>query len=155
MPTKLIVDSMEEEGPSRTILLSDRPEALAPLINREAWKILAELARKPDYAGALAKRLRIHEQTVYYHIHRLTKAGLIRVVREERKRGAVSRVFIPTAEAFGIELPGPGRSAGAPSRRGVPERVRSFLDTFLREGALFVIGSPYQHGPYLTVARDS
>jgi len=155
MRTKLMVDSMEEGSPVRTVLLSDRPEALAPVIHREAWRILVELARKPDYAGALAKRLRVHEQTVYYHIHRLAKAGLIRVVREERRRGAVSRIFIPTAEAFAIELPGPHRSAKATARPGVPERVRSFLDTFLREGGLFVIGSPYQHGPYLTVARDS
>ena len=155
MRTKLIVDSTEEGSPARTVLLSDRPEALAPVIHPAAWRILSELARKPDYPGALAKRLRIHEQTVYYHIHRLAKAGLIRVVREERRRGAVSRIFIPAAEAFGIELAGPGRGAKAPARRAVPDRVHSFLETFLREGGLFVIGSPYQHGPYLTVARDS
>src|SRR2546426_10734680 len=154
MRTKLIVDSTEEGSPARTVLLSDRPEALAPVIHPAAWRILSELARKPDYPGALAKRLRIHEQTVYYHIHRLAKAGLIRVVREERRQGAVGRIFAPTAEAFGVELPGPGHGR-APARHPIPERVRAFLDTFVREGGLIVIGSPYQHGPFLTVARDS
>ncbi len=156
MRTRLIVDPSSEEGsPARNLLLADRPDRLAPLSHPEAWRILVELARKPDYAGAVAKRLRLHAQTAYYHIHRLAKAGLIHIVREERRQGAVSRIYAPTAEAFGVELPVPGRAGKAPARRVVPERVRSFLETFLREGGLFVIGSPYQHGPYLTVARDS
>jgi len=146
---------MEEGSPSRNVLLADRPDRLGPLSHPEAWRILTELARKPDYAGAVAKRLRIHEQTVYYHVHRLAKAGLIHVVREERHQGAVSRIFAPTAEAFGVELPVAGRTVKPLARRPVPERVRTFLETFLREGGLFVIGSPYQHGPYLTVGRDT
>ncbi len=154
MRTKLIVDSAEADAPARSVLVSDRPERLGALSHPEAWRILCELARRPDYPGALAKRLRIHEQTVYYHVHRLAKAGLIHVVREERRQGAVSRVFAPSAEAFGVELPGPGRLK-APSRSAVPERTRLFLEPFLREGGLLVIGSPYPHGPFLTVARDS
>ncbi len=154
MRAKMLVEEADPLAPAKTALVADRPDALAPLANPEAWRILAELARRPDYPGALARRLKIHEQTAYYHIHRLAKAGLIRVVREERRQGAVSRVFAPAAEAFAVELQEPGRSRG-PARRPVPERVRAFLDPFLREGALLVIGSPYQHGPYLTVARDS
>jgi DNA-binding transcriptional ArsR family regulator len=155
MGMRLIVDSADEGSPARNLLLADRPDRLSPLSHPEAWRILVELGRKPDYAGAVAKRLRMHEQTVYYHIHRLAKAGLIRIVREERRQGAVSRIYAPAAEAFGVELPAPGKGGKAPARRVVPERVRSFLEVFLREGGLFVIGSPYQHGPYLTVARDS
>src|SRR3989475_10823324 len=139
---------MEEGSPSRNVLLADRPDRLGPLSHPEAWRILTELARKPDYAGAVAKRLRIHEQTVYYHVHRLAKAGLIHVVREERHQGAVSRIFAPTAEAFGVELPSSGHGR-APANHPFPERVRAFLDTFVREGGVIVIGSPYQHGPFL------
>src|SRR2546425_13175560 len=127
MRSKLLVDALEADAPTRTVLVTDRPERFAPLSQPEGWKILCELARRPDYPGALAKRLRMHEQTVYYHIHRLTKAGVIHVVREERRLGAVSRVFAPTAEAFGVELPGPGRTR-APTRQAVPERVRGFLE---------------------------
>src|SRR3989441_7541588 len=155
MRSKLLVDALEADAPTRTVLVTDRPERFAPLSQPEGWKILCELARRPDYPGALAKRLRMHEQTVYYHIHRLAKSGLIHVVREERRQGAVSRIYAPAAEAFGVELPSSGKAGKAPTRRAVPERVRSFMETFLREGGLFVIGSPYQHGPYLTVARDS
>ena len=154
MRSKLLVDPADSAAPAKTVLVADRPDALAALDSPEAWRILTELARRPDYPGALARRLRIHEQTAYYHVHRLAKAGLIHVVREERHQGAVSRVFAPAAEAFGVELQGTGRVRG-PTRRPVPERVRAFLDPFLRGGALLVIGSPYQHGPYLTVARDS
>ena len=154
MRSKLLVDALEADAPTRTVLVTDRPERFAPLSQPEGWKILCELARRPDYPGALAKRLRMHEQTVYYHVHRLAKAGLIHVVREERRQGAVGRIFAPTAEAFGVELPGPGHGR-ALARHPIPERVRGFLDTFVREGGLIVIGSPYQHGPFLTVARDS
>jgi len=154
MRTKLIVDATDTGASARTVLVADRPERFGPLSHPEAWRILCELARRPDYPGALAKRLRMHEQTVYYHVHRLAKAGLVRVVREERRQGAVSRIFAPSAEAFGIELPGPGH-ATAPKRGAIPERVRTFLETFTREGGIIVIGSPYQHGPFLTVARDS
>ena len=75
MVTKLVVDSTDEGSPARSLLLTDRPDRLGPLSHPEAWRILVELSRKPDYAGAVAKRLRMHEQTVYYHIHRLAKAG--------------------------------------------------------------------------------
>ena len=156
MREKLLLDPSDPEAAARTILVADRPERLGPLGSAEAWRILAELARRPEYPGALAQRLKMHEQTVYYHVHRLAKAGLIRVVREERRRGAVSRFYAPVAEAFGLELPGVGRSRATP-RRPVPEKARAFLERFLRNGehAVLVIGSPYPHGPYLTVARDS
>src|SRR3989475_3179062 len=119
MVTKLVVDSSDEGSPARSLLLTDRPDRLGPLSHPEAWRILVELARKPDYAGAVAKRLRMHEQTVYYHIHRLAKAGLIHVVREERRQGAVSRIYSPAAEAFGVELPSSGKAGKAPTRRAV------------------------------------
>ncbi len=154
MRAKLLVEPSDSAAPAKSVLVADRPEALGPLGSPEAWRILTELGRRPDYPGALARRLKMHEQTVYYHVHRLARAGLIRVVREERHQGAVSRAFAPAAEAFGVELPIFGKARG-PARRPVPEKVRAFLDPFLREGALFVIGSPYPHGPYLTVARDS
>ncbi len=156
MREKLLVDPADPEGTARAIVVADKPERLGPLASPEAWRILTELARKPDYPGSVAQRLRMHEQTAYYHVHRLAKAGLIRVVREERRQGAVCRFYAPVAEAFGLELPGVGRFRGSP-RRPVPEKVRAFLEPLLREhgDALLVIGSPYPHGPYLTVARDS
>ena len=130
MREKLLVDPADPAGSARVVLVADKPERLGPLANAEAWRILAELARKPDYPGALARRLRMHEQTAYYHVHRLAKAGLIRVVREERRQGAVCRFYAPAAEAFGFELPGVGRGRGTP-RRPVPEKVRAFLEPFL------------------------
>ncbi len=155
MRQKLVVESSDSDAPAKTILVADKPERLGPLVSPGGWRILAELAKRPDYPGALAQRLRMHEQTVYYHVHRLATAGLIRVVREERRQGAVSRFYAPVAEAFGLELPGPGR-ARAVARRPVPEKARAFLEPFLGgRDALLVIGSPDPHGPYLTVARDS
>ena len=57
MATKLIVDSADEGSPARSLLLTDRPDRLGPLSHPEAWRILVELSRRPDYAGAVLTSL--------------------------------------------------------------------------------------------------
>lgn len=129
---------------------------LEPAVHPLAWRILSELARKPDYPSALARRMRMHEQKVYYHVNRLRKAGLLKVVREERGRGAVSRILAPSSEAFALVLPGGGSPMLGPTP--LDAAFRSFLDEFAEDGTLdawIVLGAPTPHGPFLTAARDS
>src|SRR5205823_4697435 len=82
--------------------LLDRPERVGAVASPLAWRILQELAKAPDYPNALAARLKVHEQKVYYHVRRLEAAGFLEVVREEPKRGASARILAPTADAFAI-----------------------------------------------------
>jgi len=156
MASKLIVERSARGFTSRTIEIVDRPEAIGPLAHPLAWRILSELARGPAYPSAVAKRLRLHEQKVYYHIHRLAAAGLIRVVREEPRGGTRGRVYAPAAEAFGVELPGRAAPLELPVL-GMTEPLRRFLEPF-RPGRTFdglvVVGAPTPHGPFLTAARD-
>src|SRR2546425_6286397 len=118
---------------------------------------MQELAKAPDYPNALAERLKVHEQKVYYHVRRLEAAGLLEVLREEAKRGASARILAPTAEAFAIVLKGRGNPVASPMLpyAGV---VARFLEEFTRDGVFdgsIVVGSPYTHGPFNTTARDS
>ncbi len=157
MVRRWLVEESTEGTVAREAEMIDRPAMMGALSSSLAWRILQELARAPDYPNALASRLKIHEQKVYYHVRRLEAAGFLKVVREEAKRGASARVLAPTAEAFAVLL----KSHASPvpftalPRGGV---VARFLEEFSREGRFegaIVVGSPYPHGPFLTTARDS
>lgn len=157
MARRLLIEEGSEGTTAREVEVLDKSARLSAVSSALAWRILQELARAPDYPGALADRLKVHEQKVYYHVRRLAAAGFLRVVREEARQGASAKVFAPTAEAFAIVLKGRGTPVPAPM---LPKSgaIARFLEEFSRRGAFqgsIVIGSPYPHGPFLTTARDS
>ena len=157
MGRRWLIEETPEGTFGREVALIDKPDRLATLSSALAWRILQELARSPDYPNALAARLKVHEQKVYYHVRRLEAAGLLEVVREERKRGASAKVLAPTAEAFAIVLRGRGGRMPMPSLPRSKD-VGRFLEEFSRGGTFdgsIVVGSPYTHGPFNTTARDS
>src|SRR5438094_9285730 len=152
-----LIEESAQGTVGREAALLDRPERVGALASPLAWRILQELAKAPDYPNALAERLKVHEQKVYYHVRRLEAAGLLEVLREEPKRGASARILAPTAEAFAIVLKGRGTPVASPilPHAGV---VARFLEEFTRDGVFdgsIVVGSPYTHGPFNTTARDS
>jgi DNA-binding transcriptional ArsR family regulator len=157
MARRWIVEETLDGAVAREVETIDRPSRVAALASPLAWRILQELAKSPDYPNALASRLKVHEQKVYYHVHRLVAAGLLRVVREEPKRGASARVLAPTADAFAIVLRSQGTTLLFPA---LPHAgtLSGFLAEFSRSGTFdgtIVVGSPYPHGPFMTTARDS
>lgn len=157
MVRRWLVEETPDGAVAREAEAIDKPDRIGALSSPVAWRILQELAKSPDYPNALAGRLKVNEQKVYYHVRRLEAAGFLKVVREEPKRGASARVLAPTADAFAI-LVRP-RVAAVPfpalPRAGIVSR---FLEEFSRGGRFdgaIVVGSPYPHGPFLTTARDS
>src|SRR2546427_2642 len=109
-----LVEETSQGASGREVELLDRPERVAALSSPLAWRILQELAKTPDYPNALAGRLKVHEQKVYYHVRRLEAAGLLHVPREEPQSGASARVLAPAAEAFSVVLQGRGDPGTAP-----------------------------------------
>jgi DNA-binding transcriptional ArsR family regulator len=157
MVERHLVERRDGGATARSATVIERPERLAAATHPLAWRILTELQRRPDFASALARRLGIHEQKVYYHVNRLRKAGLLRTVREERRHGAVSRILAPTAEAFALVLPGTGRSVvrgEAPPSGPWQALFAGFHRRGVFDGYL-VVGAPTAHGPFLTAARDA
>ena len=157
MVRRWLVEETAHGAVGREVEILDRPERVAALTSPLAWRIMQELAKSPDYPNALAERLKVHEQKIYYHVRRLEAAGLLEVLREEPKRGASARILAPTAEAFAIVLKGRGNPVASPMlpHAGV---VARFLEEFTRDGVFdgsIVVGSPYTHGPFNTTARDS
>jgi DNA-binding transcriptional ArsR family regulator len=72
--------------------------ALSPL-RRQMLALLDE----PDSAVGLARRLNLPRQRVNYHLRELERAGLVELVQERRRRGAVERQMQTTARAWVID----------------------------------------------------
>jgi len=154
---RLLVEETSTGSVARSVEVLEKPSRLAAIASTLGWRILVELAKDPTYPSALATRLKVHEQKVYYHIRRLEAAGLLRVLRTEPKQGAAARILAPTAEAYAVVLKGKGSPVRMPSLPSAGP-IASFLAEFSRDGTFhgsIVVGSPYQHGPFLTTARDS
>ncbi|UCE57363.1 MAG: helix-turn-helix domain-containing protein [Candidatus Bathyarchaeota archaeon] len=142
----------------KDIAVFEEPERLKPVMNKLGWRILQLLSKGEMYPMEVSKKLGIHEQKVYYHIRNLAKAGLIKVVREEEKKGAVAKFYKPTFPALGVELPFGYQKVKNFSVPSIDERIKQFLSPFLKENGTFegkvVVGSPDPHGPFKARARD-
>jgi DNA-binding transcriptional ArsR family regulator len=118
-----------------------------PALGERAWRILAELDRRPLYPLELAKRLNISPQLAYYHVRRLARLGLIKRVEAGKVKGARYSKYAPSAGYLVWRLSAhPGEDA-----------LRRFFREYIEGGTfqgLLVVGSPDPHGPFKSVARD-
>lgn len=152
MVKKLLVERKKGKYFSKSIEIVDIPLKLSSALNEIALKILIEIANEPNYPKTIAKNLGIDRQKVYYHIHQLEKSGLIKIVKEMRKGGAICKFYSPVSEAFGFEL-----TSFSKEIRLEEGKIKKFFEEFIKSGifdGLIVVGSPTPHGPFLTAARD-
>ncbi len=116
------------------------------------WKILHILSETPTYPKDIAKKLRIHEQKIYYHIKNLEKAGIIKVTRHENMHGVIAKIYEVEKPAFAILL----EEMEEVSK--LPTEENEFLYPHIKDGrleTLIVIGSHESHGPKKTKAKDA
>ncbi|MBI4360264.1 helix-turn-helix domain-containing protein [Candidatus Micrarchaeota archaeon] len=116
------------------------------VLNPDRLRILKALAEKPRYAADLAKTLRMHPQTAYYHLRILSKEGLIKLERFEQKHGGIAKQYVSTAKALALPL----TEEFHPFAQN-PKKPPAFLDAFIKDGTLnarLVVGSPEPHGAY-------
>ena len=121
------------------------------LANPIALKILQALSHESMYPKYLAKKLRIHEQKVYYYIHGLEQAGAIQVVKQERLQGIIAKWYAPVSESFFLRIKDFHESSK------LDEPTSAFLHPFIEQGemnSLIVVGSPDPHGPLKARSRD-
>ncbi len=113
-----------------------------------AGRMLALLARKPSYAKEIAYMLRENEQKIYYHIRKLERAGMIRIVRKEERGGAVAKFYALSKPAFVLRFS---------EMKEIKKLPKSDLPPFIIESkmnAKIVVGSPDPHGPERARSRD-
>lgn len=157
MKKKLLLSGEPDSYEVKDIALFDRPERLKAVLNMLSWQILKLLGEGEMYPIEIAKKLGIHEQKVYYHIRKLAEAGVIKIVKEEEKKGATAKFYKVSFPAFGVELPFGNRrvtTLGAPI---MDQKLKQFLTPFLQNSVFdgkIVVGSPDPHGPFKAMARD-
>ena len=156
MKKKLLVDKRFKAV--KEIAIFNDPQKLKMVLNKLTWKILLLLSKKEMYPMEISKKLGVHEQIVYYHIRKLVRAGVVRVVKEAEKKGAMAKYYRAAYPALGMELPFGERTTKKPLFPVLDKKLESFLSPFITENGEFngkiVVGSPEPHGPFKTVARD-
>jgi DNA-binding transcriptional ArsR family regulator len=157
MKKKRLLSGESTQLRAKDIAVFEDPERLKSVLNKLSWKILQQLSEQEMYPMEVARKLKVHEQKVYYHIRKLTKAGVIKVVREEEKKGAVAKYYKATFPAMGIELPFGYQKISRFPATSTDEKMKKFLSPFIKDGAFdgkIVVGSPDPHGPFKAKARD-
>jgi DNA-binding transcriptional ArsR family regulator len=154
MRFKILVEP-ENIAEAKTVISSDNPRDFAAASSSVGWRILRIISEKPSYPAEIAKKLNIHHQTVYYHIHRLEKAGLIKKQKTEKVRGGRATLYSTVSQGYAVEF-GVSSSLSKPLKVLHP-RFLSFFNEFVGSGNLngwIVVGSPVPHGKNNTQARD-
>jgi DNA-binding transcriptional ArsR family regulator len=157
MKRKLLLSNKKNQTSTKDIVVFEEPERLKTILNKTSWKILDLLGKTEMYPMEIAKNLGIHEQKVYYHIRKLSKAGVIKIVREEKKKGAVAKYYKAFFPAMGIELPFGQQKMGKLPVRKINKKIKDFLHPFVSNNQFdgkIVVGSPDPHGPFKAKARD-
>lgn len=130
-----------------------RPEDAKNISSELAIKILRLLSSKPMYPIELAKELKVHEQKVYYHIRNLERAGIIKVVRQEGRQGAMAKYYALEKPAIVVKFREMEDAHKLFANKGGSE----FLEPFVKDGqlnALIIVGSPDPHGPEKARSKD-
>ena len=99
----------------REVEVIDDPAAAVAALEPVRARLLAELAR-PGSASTLAGRVGLTRQRVNYHVRTLEAHGLVKLVREQRRRGLIERVMQASAAAYVVSPGALGQAAVAPER---------------------------------------
>jgi DNA-binding Lrp family transcriptional regulator len=122
---------------------------IKPLVSEIGWKILLLLDKEPSYSLKIAKTLELHEQKVYYHINQLVKSGIIKIVKEEKIKGASAKFYAPTANVYGVSINLKDNTSNS--------KILEFFNEFNLKGfgGKIIVGSPEPHGVVKTWAKDA
>ncbi len=134
-------------------MLVKNPKTLSVFSNDLSLKIINELANMPSCAMDIARKLKQHEQKVYYHIRKLEKMGIIKLEDTEERVGAVAKIYSLVSPTISFKIIETDFIKNLKIR---PLEV-SFLKPFVEDGkfnSLIIVGSPDPHGKYKASASD-
>jgi DNA-binding transcriptional ArsR family regulator len=154
---KLLLDPKGGSTLAKRVLVSDKPDGFRPASGKIGQKILILLATGPKYPAEIARSLNAHHQTVYYHMGRLEKAGLVTKVRRESIRGGEANLFALSSDGYAVEYPVRGEHIPTLQSSTRSTALGRFFAEFVRDGVFdgwVVVGSPVPHGSGETQARD-
>ena len=128
------------------------PKLLSALSNTLSLKILSLLSKKPMCPRDIARKLKENEQKIYYHIEKLERLGIIKVVKKERRVGAIAKIYSLRFPSVYFKV------SSSPSLIVKEKKIESIelLKPFIssENDFLIVVGSPDPHGKYGAQASD-
>ena len=142
-----------DEGQKAYEVLQFKPKGLNALNSELALKILQELARKPSCAMDIARRLKQHEQKIYYHLRRLEAVGIVKLLRKEERVGATAKIYGVSHPYIAVKLFDGEHLTDVKTKA----RELDFFKPFIENGRLdatIIVGSPDPHGEYSAQASD-
>lgn len=101
---KFLIEETENGQKAYETFLIKNPGSLSILSNKLTLRILEELGKEPSCPMDVARRLKEHEQKIYYHIRKLEKLGLIKLDRVEERVGAVAKIYSPVSSVISSKL---------------------------------------------------
>jgi DNA-binding transcriptional ArsR family regulator len=149
--TYFIEETAEGQKAYRALQLN--PKKFSVLNSDLAQRILNELSKRPSCAMDVARRLKEHEQKIYYHLRRLESSGIIRLAGTEERAGATAKLYSVSHPYIAIKV------FDGESLTDVKTKTREleFFSPFIADGRLdatIVVGSPDPHGAYGGQALD-
>ena len=144
-------DTEEGERIYKTLVI--KPIKLGVLNTELSVKILQELSKRPACAMDISRKLKEHEQKIYYHLRRIEKAGIIKILRTEERSGASAKIFSVSSPFVSVKLFEGEYLVDAKSK---PRQIE-FFEPFIHKGKLnaaIIVGSPDPHGKYSARSFD-
>ncbi|MDG6916630.1 MAG: winged helix-turn-helix transcriptional regulator [Nitrososphaerota archaeon] len=154
---KILYDPKGDARLGKRVLVSEKPDRFKPASGKVGQELLALLASRPMYPAEMARSLGAHHQTIYYHVARLERAGLVAPVRSEQIRGGQAKLYALASDGYAVEFQVKGEPLPTLRSSGRSAALGRFFGEFLRDGEFdgwIVVGSPLQHGSAGTQARD-
>jgi len=154
MKTLLVENNGSERHIYDSVLLD--PKKMKMLSNPLALKIVSMLGEEELCAIDIARKLKVHEQNVYYHLHNMEKAGIVHVARREMRYGMTAKMYAPVASVVAAKLYENGHVVENIKTQADPAFL-NFLEPFIKNGKLnakIVVGSPYPHGEFEATSRN-
>ncbi|WP_157464005.1 hypothetical protein [Deinococcus pimensis] len=97
------------DWPARAVITDER--AGAWLLDLDAQRFLAPFVRRECTVARAARELGVNANSLLYRVERLMALGLLRVVREEPRRGKPVKVYRASADEFFVPFDATGADA--------------------------------------------
>ncbi len=152
---RVLLDSARSRA--KRVLTSESPVTFFPAAVGVGDRIIGSLTDGPDYPSHIARELKVYHQTVYYHIRKLEKAGLVKKVGRKVVRGGAADLYALATDGYAVEFGVEGESFDGLATASRSRAFARFLREFISDGELdgwVVVGSPEPHGPNRTQGRD-
>ena len=135
----------------RTLIM--KPTNFNVLNSELSVKVLEELGKKPQCAMDIARKLKEHEQKIYYHLRRLEKSGIIKLLKREERVGGLAKIYEVLHPYISVKLFDGEHLTDVKMKPKEIEFFKSFIKNGKLDGFL-VVGSPDPHGKYGAQASD-